>query len=319
MAFRGIQTKARNDPLGPGGLSLLSQNMQWVRNLASTEHIISSGEHNAWQVPRRVFNVPAAGTSTTPTTSDVQIATSPATGTYTLTLAPNRFSTDIRPQLNVNSDQVITKPCIIGFTVTSATSISFYLKQLSSALGGGNAWAALNMDFDVALHSDPLAVGNFVSDQAGHARGETLTEAATDWNAHVQAHGDMQTMLTTAHTSVGVHNVAEVAKYYAQVAYNPTTARYEVQASTDGAAIAVNRVSTGVVEVTYNDLSTPTFAFVSPDYQRLYAGGTAADVFNMNARFNTKSKHIVYIYKYDSAGNTWNYGDADFFIALHGS
>lgn len=308
--------KARNDPLGPGGLKLLKDNLAWLRRQSTVEHIAGTGEHNAWQVPRRLVNI--SGTSVSPATSDISSVTNPAVGRYVINLAANRFTTDIRPQINIAQvEDVSVKPCVAGYVINSATQFEVFIKKLSSALGAGNAWAAEDAQFDIAIHSDPLNPGTFTADQLEHARGDTLEESTTDWNATVEAHAAMYSMLTAAHTTAGAHNVLEVAKYYAHVNYRPPggAASYETQSASSG--VAVNRTGTGVCEVTYTALTSPSMAFVSPDYQRIYSGGTAADLFVMNAVRNSTTKHTVYIYQY--SGGNWSAADADFFIAIHGS
>lgn len=317
MPFRGIQTKLRNDPLGPGGLAQLAENLRWVRDLAAAEHIVGTGEHNAWQVPRRLVNINSAGSTISPSNSDVLTVSNPATGRYALTFAVDRFSSEIRPQLNVDHDAVITKPCLVGYQVLSARSIEVHTKQLSSALGAGNTWADTNMSFSVALHSDPLPRGSFTADALGHARGETLTEVSTDWDATVQAHGDMRVMLAAAHTEAGAHDVFEVAKHYARVNFNPTGSTYELGDASSGMSVA--RLGAGIAEVSFPQATAPLAAFVCPDYLRTYGGGSPEDLLVMHAKGVATTRFEVYIYEYDQTGNTWDRADADFFIAVHGS
>lgn len=315
MPFRGIQTKLRNDPLGPGGLGQLADNLRWMRNIAKAEHLIGTGEHNAWQVPRRLVTINAAGNTISPTTSDVVSVSSPSTGRYILTLANGRFPADVRPQLNVNSDQGRTKPCLIGYQWLTPVTLEVYINQLSSALGAGNTWAAAGAQFDIALHCEPLPVGAYAADALGHARGDTLTEIATDWDATVQAHGDIYAMLTAAHSIAGAHAVYEVASTWARVNYKPSGTLYEMPEGTPG--VTLNRVSAGIVEVSYPTLKAPQAAFVCPDYQRAYATGSAGDLYVMQAERNSTTKHTVYLYKYD--GTNWSVDDSDFFIVVHGS
>jgi hypothetical protein len=314
MPLFRISPKIRNDLLGPGTLANLSTNLRYVRRQAALEHIISTGEHNAWQVPRRVVTIDAAGTTISPTNSDVIAVSNPAVGRYVLTLAGGRFTSDIRVQLNVNGDQIRSKPCIAGYQVLNSTTVEVYIKQLSSALGAGNAWAADNCQFDIALHSEPLPAGSYAADGVGHARGDTLTDVSTDWDATAQAHGDMEAMLTAAHSSAGAHQVQEVARWWARATYRPSGTTYDVPEASSG--VTVTRVSAGVVQVNYAALKVPMQAFVCPDYQRTFSSGTAADLYVMNAERNSTTQHTVYIYKYD--GTNWSVDDADFFMVVHG-
>ena len=302
--------------MGPVFLSGLGQNMSYARALMNVEHM-TSGEHNTRRVPRACVSVVWGGSSysISPSSSDVTSVSSGATGTVTLTLASNRFSADIRPQLNFKGAGVSTKPWSMGYKVSSATSVVVYLNQLSSALGAGNSWSAADGSFDVALHSDPLGRGAWTHTPNPHMRGDTLTDESTDWNALVQSHGDMFSALKSGHTSAGAHNVREVAKAYANVLWGG--ASYSLASGAGHSNVSsVSRSSTGVVVVTFGSMTTPTQNFVCPDYLRTTGGDPILYV--TQAAQTSATQSTVYIYKYDSASKTWNYADADFFIAVHG-
>lgn len=315
--YQPLPTKARKDPLGPVYLSALKSNMGWMRSLMQVEHM-TSGEHNTRRVPRACVSIIWSGAtySISPSSSDVTAVANPAVGTITLTLAANRFTTDIRPQINFKGTGVATKPWMTGFKVTSATSVTVFLKQLSSALGAGNAWAAADGSFDIALHSDPLNVGTWSTTQANHFRGDTLTDGGTDWNALVQSHGDMQASLKAAHTAAGAHNVREVAKAYGNVLWGGASYSLAGSPGHSSNVSGVSRTSAGIIVVTFSSMTTPTQCFPCPDYGRTIGGDPG--LYKVQAAQTSATTSTVYIYKYDTVGKTWNVADADFFFALHG-
>lgn len=315
MAFLDLATKARKDPLGPVFLSALKNNLALLRSLMQVEHM-TSGEHNVLRVPRAVVSVDWGGASysISPSSADVTAVSNPATGTVRLTLAANRFTSNIRCQLNYKGTNVDTKPFILGCKITSATSVDIFIKKLTSALGAGNAWAAADGSIDVALHSDPLSKGAWSTTPALPLRGDTLTR--TDWNNVVQAQGDMNAALKAGHAS-GLHNVREVAKGYAHVLVAAGAASFSGTTGSHSSNVtSVSRTSTGIVAVTHGSYTTPTQNFVCPDYAR--TSGSDPALFVAQAAQTSATVTTVYTYKYDTGGRTWALADCDFFLASHG-
>lgn len=314
-----LPTKVRKNSLGPNYLSGLLVNLNYARSLMGVEHM-ASGEHNVRRVPRAVVSIIWSGSaySISPTSADVTAVASPATGTITLTLATERFSTDIRPQINFKGTGVGSKPWISGYKVVSATSIQIFLQQLTSALGSGNAWAAADGSFDIALHSDPLNPGLWATTPINHYRGDPLTETVTDWNALIQGQGDMQLAIGAGHSkTTGVHAVREVAKAYAHVQWNNTAYVFSGAAGSHSTNVTgLSRTSAGICVVTYSAMTTPTQCFPCVDYGRLI--GADPVLFIAQAEQTSATTSTVYIYKYDTASKTWALGDADFFLPVHG-
>lgn len=317
--FLDLASKARQNPLGPNFLGQLSNNLSWLRYFMGQEHK-ASGEHNVMRVPRGVFSMDWSGAvySANPGSPKVFSSVSnPAVGTIQLGLDSARLdgSTDLRVQLNFKGTGVATKPWTLAYQVVDAVTLKIYLKQLSSALGAGNAWAAADGGFDIAIHNGPISRGNWSASPATHLRGDTLTEGVADWNALVQAEGDMFAALKAGHTSAGVHNIREVAKAYANIAWTGATYA-RVAGGFSSNVTSVSRTSTGIAVVTYSSMTTPTQCFVCPDYQRTTGGDPA--LYIMQAAQTSATQSTIYIYKYDTVAKTWNVADADFFIAVHG-
>lgn len=312
MPYVALPSKVRKDPLGPGHLGALKANALWLRDLLSREHIVSTGEHNALEVPRVVRRV--NGTTVSPSSTDITSVTNPGTGQYVVNLAASRFSTDIRAQLNVKPEGV--KPHLGVITPVSATVVNVQTFALTSALGAGNVWAATALQFDLALHSGPLDAGSWATTPDDRFSGDYLDDGALGWNAYVQSDADMRAQFLAAHTTAGLHNVREVAKASGMVRWDGGTG-YTVP--TDNQRItSATRASIGRVTVTLTDtLTSPLHCFVAPDYSRL-GGGLASQVLIVNAWEASTTSIDVRIYAYDPSAKTWALADADFFLAVHG-
>jgi hypothetical protein len=321
--FLPLATKVRNNPLGPQSLSVLQQNLLFLQSLAGAEHRVD-GEHNTVQVPRACVSVVWSGAtySISPSSIDVQAVSNPAVGTVQLTLAGGRFdATALRAQINIKANGLESKPWLFGYQATSATSVTVYLKQLSSALGAGNAWADADGSFDIAFHSLPLPRGAWLNGEDTKQRGDTLTERSDDWNALVAAHGQMQAARLVAHLTTGAHNVREVAKVYGHIVYGSSSyaaASPPASASAAGVFTGPTWVSQGICELNFaHALTTPLQTFICPDYARA-SGGTAQTGYLIGVKETSSTKATAYIYRYDSVANTWARADTDFFFVTHG-
>lgn len=313
MPYVALDSKVRKDPLGPGHLGALKTNGLWLRDLLGREHIISTGEHNALEVPRVVRRI--NNTTVSPSSSDISSVThTAATGQYVVNLAASRFSADIRAQLNVKPESV--KPHLGVITPVSATVVNVQTFALTSALGAGNAWAATDLQFDLALHSTPLDAGTWATTPDDRFSGDYLDDGALGWNAYVQSDADVRAMLLAEHDSGGLHVTRQVAKASAMCRSNGAgsyTLDSDVQRIT-----SVTSPSTGKAVVTTADtLTSPLHVFVAPDYARL-GGGSASTVLLVNAWEASTTTVNVQIFAYDPATKTWALADADFFIAIHG-
>lgn len=312
MPYDYPPTKAWKDPLGPTTLRQHADNLDWLRWLAAKEHIVSSGEHNAWEVPRVTRRI--SGTTVSPASSDITAVTNPSAGRYVLTLAGGRFTSDVRARVNVLGDG--TKPYLATVAVLSATSVEVYTKKLSTALGvAGNVWALANVDFDISLHSAPLAQTAWNSLPVLWSRGDYFDDRATGWNTLVQECAEIQRVLAAAHTAAtGVHNVREVAKKSGKVAYDSGVPTYRI---VGGDLSSATRTSAGIAAVTHTSYTTPINAFVGPDYSR-YSSGSSSAEFIMNAVQTSATVTTVYMFQWDTVNLWWTAADADFFMLIHG-
>ena len=319
MPFNPLPTRAQNDALGPATLRQFSDNLSYLRWLAQQQHIITTGEHNAWEIPRSVVKINGAGTTITPSSSDVTAVTRPATGQYVLTLAADRFTTDMRLQINVRTDGV--KPFLTSYQVMSATSVEVYIFKLSSTLGvAGNTWAAANQDFDVAIHSEPLALGSWNSLPVGWAREDYFDDRATGWNTLVQESSEIQKMLTYEHTSAGVHNAHSVAKEWGRVVNSSSTGYTTLEGDF---GVTPTRVSAGVVQVTHSSWTNLNY-FPCVDYRRyleFQGGGSAGDngiEHIIDVKPDSATQFTAYIFKWDATNAWWQVADSDFYVVVHG-
>lgn len=312
-----MTTKVRKDPLGPATLSLLKNNAQWVRTMALGEHMLT-GEHNAREVPRVVRRI--SGTSVSPSSTDITAVANGTTGTYTLTLASGRFSTDFMSvQINPCGADVANKPYLAGYQVISATSIEVYLKQMSAALGdgGSNAWTAANVDFDIAIHSVQLDPGAFATDlPAASVIGDPFVPAK--WDALVQNSADVQQVLAVEHgDNSGDHETRQVATYSGLWRYNGSSFSCVAGSANFGADFTITRSSTGIYQIDCSKtLTTQTHAFVCPDWARLNSGDSEA-LYRMHVLQDSTTQWHLYSYRYKRTNDTWDRFDGDFWLALH--
>lgn len=324
MAYLDLLDKAQNDSLGPGSLNSMLSNIAFLRSLLGYEHL-STGEHNTREVPRvcrRITSAPAVS----PSSTDITAVTNPATGQYTLTLATDRFDTDIRLQINPIPESA--KPLIATYRINSATSLDVFIKKLSSTLGvAGNSWAAVDTKFDVAIHGVPLAQVAWNGlprpwERATAAGGYGLVGGGVNsspfgWSGMVREMAVLQAALTAEHSSAGAHNTRQVGRYASRVYYDSGAGVYKAPT---GGQFSLSRTGTGVVEVTYNAaLSTPVSTFVCADFQRFNGAADARTIVNSDPDFAAGTKTKITIYQWNSTSGWWEAADADFFLVVHGS
>lgn len=316
MTYRQIPAKVRQNPLGLATLGALAENDAYVREALLAEHIASTGEHNAWEVPRVVRQI--ATTTVSPSSTDITGVTNPSVGKYVLTLASSRFTTDCRLQVNAQAqDAYASKPVLAGAKVASATSIEVYLQGLTSALGAGNAWTAVDVPFDIAIHSEPLAAGGFSTGMTlpdvGSSLGDAITSAGLI-NPLVTSSALLNAAFVAEHSTTA-HNVRQVAKRAGMVRWDG--ADYVADGATD--FTTYTRVSAGVIQVDFADAGTaPVSAFACPDWSRTTgSGGTSADANFINCIGTSDTRVTVKIYQWASGPKTWSAADGDFFLAVY--
>lgn len=321
MGYQKLPRKVANDPLGIGTMNALRSDQQHLRAMIARDHLVDTGEHNAWEVARvcrRITTTPTVS----PSSSDITAVTNPSTGKYVLTLAASRFSTDMRIRLNVLPEP--TKPFIGTYKIVSATSVEVYCYKLTSTLGvAGNAWALVNTKFDISIHSTPLQQAAWPHGVPvpwvynGASSGYGLTGGGDNaspfgWSNLVQDGAQFNALVAAAHTSAGAHNVRQVAKTSGHVVYNGSV--YKSLDAVDPFT-SYNRVSAGVVELNHASYSTPVSGFVCPDYSR-YNSGTDYP-FICIAEDTTATKTTVFCYRWNTASSWWEAADCDFWIDLH--
>lgn len=313
MAFFGLGDKVRKDPMGPSTMGVLKTNADFVRRLSLSEHT-SDGEHNTREVPRVVRRI--SGTTVSPSSSDITAVTNPTTGTYVLTLAAGRFdSAFITCQINACGAGVASKPYLSAYKVVSSTSIEVYFLQMAAVLGdtGGNTWNVANVDFDIAIHSEPVTVGSYSTAlPANSLRGDPLKP--TRWNALVQNAADVHAVLTVEHLEGGEHNTRQVASYAGLWRYDGAGVSLESGVASD---LSISRSSAGVFNITCSKtLTTQAHCFVAPETMRLN-GGDGTELYRMHVVQSSTTAFVLYSYKYNRTLSTWDRYDGDFWLAVH--
>lgn len=324
MAYRKLPAKVANDPLGPGTLNAMRANLGSLRAMAAQEHIISSGEHNTFEIPRVVGRI--TGTTVTPASAaaDITSVTNPAAGKWVLTLAAGRFTTDMRIEVSVIPEAA--KPYLSSFRIINATSIEVYIQKLSSTLGvAGNSWATVNAAFDIAINSAPLAQTAWANDQmplwerativGGYGLvGGGISATPVQWSQFPSDTAYLQKLLVAAHVSTGKHNVREVAVVAGRVVWDAVGVKYVSFDAVDPFS-AYTRPSTGIVQLDHPAWTAPIGSFIAADYAR-YSSGVDAPIL-IHAADTSTTRTTVTIYAYDTTNLWWQVADADFWIAQH--
>lgn len=315
MPFLGMVDKVRQDPMGPAAMGLLKNNAELVRRLALVEHIASTGEHNAREIPRVVRRI--SGTTVSPASSDITSVVNGGAGVYTLTLAGARFDADwMSVQINPCGADVANKPYMIGYHVISATSIAVYLHKLTSTFGDAgdpNTWAATNIDFDIAIHSEPLAAGSFSTGLPSNSiMGDPLKP--TRWSALVKNAGEVYAALEAEHDpATGEHLTRQVASRSGLWRYDGAAMNL---VAGEASGISVSRTGTGVYEITSSAaLSTQTHCFVSQAYSEEM--GNPSDILKMYVTQVSTTRWDLYCYAHNTTDFTWDRADGDFWLAMH--
>lgn len=312
----------RGAPLGPQTVNQLHANIEALDGVARLEHFATGG-HNALEVPWILGHM-ADGSPPTGYLFDTAFGggtlARPATGAYTVNAVAGVIGSDLGGNLlysamaNVADSAIESKPHTITVEAVSSTSFKFRVRELSSALGAGNAWADVNRNIDVGVHStaqdaDATLISSYVLKQ----RREYLTQAATDWNSIVGNQGIVRKAALVEHTSAGLHSANRIAK---AVAWTRWTGAAQVLDADDGCA-SISRISQGVVEIVMDgNFSAATTMACFPEVQP----STTSEMVIINGRgFATgagTSAFRFYIYAY--SGGNWARADRSFFAAMFG-
>ena len=304
-----LATKARKAPLGPVTLNQLHENVKAVDASFLSEHFATGG-HNALEVPWILGHVNAATTGYLfDTTYGGTTIVRPAVGRLTVSAVSGVVgsvtgvagtSTPAACVLaNVSDAAIATSPHVVEAEMVSATSIELRTRYLTTVVGVvGNAWAAVSVSTDVAVHAQKQAVpASVLGSNLLKVRRDLLTEQATDWSALVSNQGILRKTLSAEHvpdltlsTFVGDHLVNRIAK--ASGIFIPTSATtYSAQTSKGVGSVAW--ISTGVVEVTINEYTLSSVDLAACFCQAQLDGGDELVI--VNGRCTTTAKFRFYI------------------------
>lgn len=338
MALKLFRDAVRNDPLGPSRLNGHLESLRWLRAMYQKQHIVSTsspavkGEHNAWEVPRVSRRIVFGGGTATLSNSstDITAVANPATGTLTLTLAASRFTTAMRLQVTASASDG-SKPRIATYRVVSATSVEVYLKELSSALGAGNAWAAVNGTVDVAIHDAPLTQTTWPDGPNGSAwprgtiRGnylvrdevaETSPASGFWWNDYILHHATLRDAYLVEHTTAGEHDSINIARRVLWHRWK-SAATFQTYLE-EGDTFTLTDVGTGIVQLDYTAVTAATSLYVCPDWTRDSAATTPQGTpVVINPLVNSTSRTTLYSFVQDVAANTWARGYVDSYLVIH--
>ncbi len=322
--------RVRKDPLGPAGFNSLISGYRWVEQLFGTEHLLDTGEHNAAEVPREVGSVyiTAGPTGNIEGFRYATGATRSALGTIQLALNAAKYNSTAEMALQVCSlsESWVNKPCVTSAIPISTSSVEFYSKVLTSALGGGNVWAAEDAAFAVAMHGTPLVQANKASVPGFHVRGETFSDLGAyllgtpkGWNPYVDADAGLRSSFVAEHSTAGVHINREVARTFADIYYSGGAYRIR-GTSTRNPCVTATTVGTGHCKLTFtNAWSLSAQPFMMVDYARSNSGAQGDIILGGCPRSTITTVDVEYwFYKYDAGAMTWARYDTDFFTVVHG-
>lgn len=308
MGYSKLPTKAWKDPLGPNYLGYLRSNINHLQHIAGAEHIITTGEHNAIEIPRVVRTI--ASTSVLPSSTDITSVSNPSTGKYVLTLASGRFDAD---DIRVQFSPFYIYPAKCNYKVNSDTEIEVYTFAMTAGFseGAGNVWALTDMPFCVAIHSAQLDAGAWsdLSDRftRGFNGGGFIGNASwptPSWTGLVQAQADVQRVLLGGHTAAGNHNTREVAIISGLFTWNGSS--YDTESST---VDSWTRNDVGDISIYWADASTYHHSFISDLGNKLMSCPLAVQASTTSTR--------CFLYRYN--GGEWEIYDGPFFVVSHGS
>jgi len=327
-----LATKVRKDPLGPVTLNQLHENVKAVDASFLHEHFAAGG-HNAVEVPWILGHVNAATTGYLFDTAygGTTIAR-PAVGRLTVSAVSGVVGTTtgvagtVVPVAsilaNVSDAAIATSPHVVEAEMVSTTSVELRTRYLTTTVGTvGNAWAAVAVSTDVAVHAQKQAVPpSALASNLLKVRRDFLTEQATDWNALVSNQGILRKALTVEHvpdltltTFVGDHLVNRIAK--ASGIFIPTSAT-TYSAQTSKGVGAVTWISTGVVEVTLNEYTLSSVDLAACFCQAQQDG--VDELVIVNGRCTTTAKFRFYIYAYSVSENKWSVANRSFYASMFG-
>lgn len=329
--------KVRKSPLGSTGYNALTiDRFRWLEDQFGKEHLLqdgtsvgTAGEHNAAEIPREVGSIFVIG-GPDYDLEDFRYATGVtrnALGDVSLDLDPDPYSSQYQMSLQVQScsERWATKPAITGAQIISTSEVRFTHYYLTSALGAGNAWAAEDADFCVAIHGAPLPRGAPNTVGLTKRRGDELSELSTDYNAMLDADAKLRGDFGQAHDASGVHDVREVAKAWAHIGVHAGGGVYDVLASgANNPCVSATWVSAGQCLLEFTDaLTLSAQPFLMSDYARLNSGAeTDINVCGCpRSSLFTDGGNVqmtVWTYQYDPVGMTWARADADFWVVVHG-
>lgn len=314
----------RGDPLGPTLVNQAHANIAAIDDIARIEHF-SSGKHNALEVPWVLGHMTDAATPVAYLFDTAYGGTTlgrPATGCYTVSIVAGVIPSDSAGNLlastiaNVADSGIEAKPHTITTEYVSATSLQLRVRELSSGLGAGNAWADVNRNIDVGLHAPPQTASvSLLSSPLLKQRRDYLTEQATDYSALVVNQGRVRKAALVEHTGAGVHLANRIAKGVAWVRWNG--AAYVIDASQGVKVAGCSRISTGIYEVKMDDNFTSLNTMACfPEVQP----ATTSELVIINGRgFGTgtgTSTFRFFIYAY--SGGNWARADRTFFASMFG-
>ena len=328
MALKTIPTKARREPL----THTLVNTLAWNADVAKAQGHTIAGLHNCIEVPRVVGSFSyAAGAYGIDTGSSpaIKAITKNATGDVTIAFTSNFCPSRSRARVAIQGSATESKPCTWTTERVSANAVRVRLYQLSSALGAGNAWAAVDTGFALSVNGPPYADPGtarpfLLPVQSGNALGadaETIGRFTGNWNQYVDELGDMRAKLLVGHLAAGNHNLREVARGFGVAWWDGVSYAYGLHTVGKLAGTFVySSVGQVQVDLTAAQFTAPFQVFPVVDYKRHTSPAeSAVQLYCIGTSGQSNVKFAVNIYQYDFSAKTWARADSDFSFTIHGA
>ena len=340
MAYTSFRDTVRKDPLGPSRINGHLDSLFWLRRLYAKQHQptsgtgVNKGEHNAWETARVSRRISFGGGTATlgNSSSDITAVGNPATGTLTLTLAAGRFTSAMRLEVTAEASDG-SKPRLASHRVISATSVEVYLKELSSALGAGNAWAAVNGAVSVAIHDAPKTTTAWLSGPSGTftepyppsvVRGDYLAKQKAQalavrgwwWDDYAWHHATLRDSYLVEHTPSGEHNSINIARRTLMARWKSAGVFQKYVEAGD--TFTLTDVGVGIIQLDYSVVTSAQSHYLCPDWTRDSPATTPSGTpLIINPLPNSTSRTTLYAFSHNPVANTWARARADFWLSLH--
>ena len=322
MPYTLLTAPVRKSPFTTRLFRNLIDNASFLRNLLVQEHL-STGEHNALEVPRAVGSVLFDGVHTTYSFEGDSglgsTVTRDSTGITVVTLTGGSTYEPLMVECESMGEDWPNGPMVCSVEVLSATQFRVRHYKMSGTLGVNNNWSLVDQNYCFRVHSWPIvdpstpaALPNPLLNRValGNERGDF-------WNQLLQVIGGTRKAWLLEHDTAGAHPGRVFVKERDRFFWNGTT----WTTGAGGMAIAQGGSGTGYYVLTFASSRTERYQFFfQSDWNSTNSSAAPNAVFLVGAPRpvdGTTSTFPAYGYQYITASNWWVRANADFSLTVH--